>query len=225
MRQASWSNIVAPHMSRSRKGAGRRRSRISAASARPGREERRRPGADFSTTGITGSPVRRSSTKISPCFVGCTSAARSRRRSAGRRGSAAPARRSPKGRGARSGSASAAGRCECRARRSRTSTPRLRRAVGAPLIRRLVAERHVDETEALVGAHDRPGVRAVRRVGLPSAIGWVSFGLPESPVPQEIARRDVEGADDAGRLGRRTLSSTVPPTITLLPATITGEVE
>ena len=121
-----------------------------------------------------------------------------------RSGSAATARPCPRGRDARSGTPSAPCRWRSPAPRSRSryrSASAVRSA--APLVGRLVAHRHVDQAQCLVGAGDRSSCSASWRVGLRRRRRRGLVRAPGIPGPDQPAGIDVVGADHAGRLLRR----------------------
>ncbi|MGF6350546.1 hypothetical protein QF040_005259 [Variovorax sp. W2I14] len=74
MRQASWSKIVPPHMSDGFSAGGSNESPDTGCVGAVRSPVAAPCGASRSFTGTMGRPLRRSSTKSSPCLVGCTSA-------------------------------------------------------------------------------------------------------------------------------------------------------
>ena len=185
-------------------------------------------GAGTSSTGRTGSPVRRSSTNISPCLVGCDQRGDpARRRGRGRPGSAGLGRPCPRGRGARSGTPSAPGRWRGRARRSRRRSVSRRRCACRPTGRAAgcpSACRPCPSASSTLEMDQLLGELACR--SRPAAMGAVSSGLPESQFQTKAPghRRRRRGPRRTARAVDK-LSLTAPPMMTRSPATTGGEVE
>ena len=111
-----------------------------------------------------------------------------------------PARPCPRGRGARSGKPSAAGRYPGRAPRWRRKTLAVPRCAARPTDPAPGCRAECRPAPASRPRWKCSSCSAAGAVGLPGSDGRGLVGVARVPVPQQLAGIDVIGADDPGRL-------------------------